>query len=105
MVSQHRDLHQALDTLEESMRCADLWPSEAPSAVAMESQTPFAIDTMPFESWLAYIFIPKMRMLLTNNLPLPVMQIGPAAEVYLAKDAEDVIRHIRNIDTIAGRDH
>ena len=67
----HIALSKALIQLETDMYQDDIWPNEEPAEQdlknAMESSVPFAVDCLAFESWLAFIFIPKMRILLKQE--------------------------------------
>ncbi len=95
----------ALEQLEIVMQKDGIWPSEEPSNEdlnrALESTVPFAADCLVFESWLAYIFIPKMRVLLSLEANLPPMQITPAAEVYLSATKQRTLSQLQKIDNIA----
>ncbi len=67
--------------LEELMKNQHIWSSEPPSEQALASTAPFACDTLPFEQWLQFIFIPKMYQLLAARQPMPTaMAIAPMAE-------------------------
>lgn len=100
MEQRYSVLNTALKRLEESMHHLSLWPVSKPSLRAMQSTVPFAVDTMSFECWLAYIFIPKMRAVISAGQPIPSMQIAPAAEVYLTVPSKEVISLLRDIDDI-----
>lgn len=77
------EMADELVCLVQAMKSAELWPTTPPSQQAMHSTVPFAVDSMPFESWLAFIFIPKMQCLLDSGNKVPEMQIYTAAELYL----------------------
>ena len=100
MGQQYSVLEEALNTLEEAMHHLSLWPASKPSSSAMQSSVPFAVDAMSFECWLAYIFIPKMRAMISARQPIPNMQITPAAEVYLTASSNEIISLLRDIDGI-----
>lgn len=102
MSEQHQALADALDALEKEMQQQSLWPITRPDAQALESGVPFAADTMPFECWLAFIFIPKMRDLIALKETVPPMQVAPAAEVYLTS-AWEIVKKLRIIDGIASQ--
>jgi uncharacterized protein YqcC (DUF446 family) len=53
---------------------------------------------------LAFIFIPKMRILLKQEMPLPPMQITPAAEIYLSSAHQRTLSQLQVIDNIANGD-
>jgi len=90
-----------IDALSQALKAHCLWPSTRPAEAAFLSTTPFAADTMGFESWLAFIFIPKMETLITNNAHLPCMEIAPAAEVYLSPCPQPIITIIRKLDALS----
>ena len=104
----HIALGRALEQLETVMEQEDVWPKKMPAEQdlknAMESAVPFAVDCLAFESWLAFIFIPKMRVLLTQEMPLPPMQIAPAAEIYLSSAHQRTLSQLQVIDNIANGD-
>ena len=104
----HIALGRALEQLETVMEQEDVWPKKMPAEQdlknAMESAVPFAVDCLAFESWLAFIFIPKMRILLKQEMPLPPMQITPAAEIYLSSAHQRTLSQLQVIDNIANGD-
>mgnify|MGYP000983178955 FL=1 len=104
----HIALGRALEQLETVMEQEGVWPKKMPAEQdlnnAMESAVPFAVDCLAFESWLAFIFIPKMRVLLTQEMPLPPMQIAPAAEIYLSSGHQRTLSQLQVIDNIANED-
>ena len=104
----HIALGRALEQLETVMEQEGVWPKKMPAEQdlnnAMESAVPFAVDCLAFESWLAFIFIPKMRVLLTQEMPLPPMHIAPAAEIYLSSGHQRTLSQLQVIDNIANGD-
>src|SRR3546814_13147240 len=56
---------------ERELRVQGWWSSVSPSAEALASVEPFAVDTLDFEQWLQWIFLPRMKAILENDLPLP----------------------------------
>ena len=104
----HIALGRALEQLETVMEQEGVWPkkmlAEQDLKNAMESSVPFAVDCLAFESWLAFIFIPKMRVLLTQEQPLPPMQITPAAQIYLSSAHQRTLSQLQVIDNIANGD-
>jgi len=57
--------------IERELRVQGWWSSVSPSAEALASIEPFAVDTLDFEQWLQWIFLPRMKAILENDLPLP----------------------------------
>lgn len=68
--------------IERELRVLGWWAAEAPGSEALASQEPFCIDTLAFEQWLQWIFLPRMKHLLESGSPLPeVSGIRAMAEV------------------------
>lgn len=84
------DLADQLLLIERELRTLGWWSETPPSAEALASQTPFCVDTLAFEQWLQWIFLPRMKVIIENDLELPhasgirVM----AEEVYRERLAE-----------------
>lgn len=67
--------------IECELKSLGLWANEPPSDEAMSDPTPFACQSMPFEHWLQFIFIPKMSLIVTERKSLPQnIALGPMAE-------------------------
>jgi len=65
------DVAQQLLLIERELRVLGLWASAPPSPVALASAEPFCVDTLEFEEWLQWIFLPRMKAILEDNQPLP----------------------------------
>lgn len=57
--------------IERELRVQGWWDEVSPGAEALASQEPFSVDTLEFEQWLQWIFLPRMKVILEQNLPLP----------------------------------
>ena len=57
--------------IEHELHVQGWWTAQAPSAQALASTTPFAVDSMNFDQWLQWIFLPKMKQILESGAPLP----------------------------------
>ena len=69
--------------IEKELRELALWEVAIPSAEALASQQPFAVDTLTFSQWLQFIFIPRMYAIVETDGPLPGnCQIAPMAEEF-----------------------
>lgn len=74
-------LNTYLFELERLLNQHGLWSELSPHPDALQSSAPFACDTLAFEQWLQFIFIPKMRLLLEGGDALPTkMHLAPMAE-------------------------
>ncbi|EMD1173768.1 YqcC family protein [Vibrio harveyi] len=71
-----------LQQLEAQLQHHELWQQTMPSAEALQSTEPFAIDTLHPHEWLQWIFIARIRALVEDNQPLPR---GFSIEPYFAE--------------------
>ncbi|MDP3814161.1 YqcC family protein [Pseudomonas sp.] len=82
--------------IERELRVQGWWEAQAPSAQALSSQQPFCVDTLAFEQWLQWIFLPRMKQLLETGAALPkVSGIQPMAEQVYGGQAEKARRLIQ----------
>ena len=93
-----------LDNLEHHLKQLQLWQQELPPLQALNSNAPFCCDTLSFEQWLQFIFIPKMREIIELDVPLSVsMTLLPMAEqswqVQLSQ-YQDLLEIIRAFDQL-----
>ncbi|MCL1073591.1 YqcC family protein [Shewanella dokdonensis] len=92
----YRQTAEYLRTIEHELKRLQLWSDTHPSAVALASTAPFACDTLPFEHWLQFIFLPKMQVLVEQQLPLPTeIAIAPMAHYVWAQ--RPVMRDLINV--------
>lgn len=88
-MAQRPQLHSLLIEIEQELKAQNLWQDEMPSAEALASQEPFAVDTLSFENWLQFILLPRMRHLLDNAAPLPAScHITEMAEMVWTEHGE-----------------
>lgn len=57
--------------IERELRVQGWWREQPPSAEDLASVEPFCVDTLDFEQWLQFIFLPRMKQILEQDLPLP----------------------------------
>ncbi|MDO9624445.1 MAG: YqcC family protein [Pseudomonas sp.] len=95
---------QQLLLIERELRLQGWWDDQAPSDQALASQQPFCVDTLAFEQWLQWIFLPRMKHLLESDAPLPeACGIQPMAEqVYggRSKQARMLISLLGELDQL-----
>jgi uncharacterized protein YqcC (DUF446 family) len=86
LMNKTTEVASLLIDVEAQLRQLQLWQQHAPSAEALVSTQPFAIDTLNFPQWLQFVFLVKMRQLLELQQPLPQScAIAPMAEEYFSK--------------------
>ncbi|WP_205622163.1 YqcC family protein [Aestuariibacter salexigens] len=81
----HHQLSALLTDLTAALRCAGLWSEKTPSAQALSSPLPFCCDSLAFEQWLQFVFVPRLQHCIAHNHPLPERSaILPMAEETLS---------------------
>jgi uncharacterized protein YqcC (DUF446 family) len=103
------ELRELLASLERELRIQQRWGDRQPSQQALSSTEPFAVDTLEFDQWLQWIFLPKLHERLARQLPLPQRcAVQPMAEEIYAPDdpsAQRLITIIAAIDALlSGQD-
>jgi uncharacterized protein YqcC (DUF446 family) len=101
------EIRTLVHRMEAEMDHIGLWSSQPPPPDAFASTQPFCFDTMSFENWLQWVFIPRIHALLDQGGNLPFRsQIAPLAEMMFAemKDCPtgDLLNLIREFDRLAG---
>lgn len=90
--------------IETELRRLDYWESERPPAEALQSTQPFCVDTLSFPQWLQFIFLPKMKYLIEEDVALPAVSgIAPMAEEFFRQEAASgsvVINELARIDAL-----
>lgn len=57
--------------VEANLRTHGKWDKSKPDASDLNSTIPFCMDTLKFEQWLQWIFLPRMKDTLEQTKPLP----------------------------------
>jgi uncharacterized protein YqcC (DUF446 family) len=90
--------------VEAALRTGGKWEAVAPSREALSSTTPFCVDTLSFEQWLQWVFLPRMKHILEQSQPLPRRSgILAYAQEYLDENdpiMEGLLRQIRRFDDL-----
>ena len=90
--------------VEANLRTSGKWEQEPPDSRDLGSAQPFCIDTLSFEQWLQWIFLPRMKQILEHGKPLPRKSgIHVYAQEYLQKKDPPTIRllmHIKRFDDL-----
>ncbi len=77
--------------IERELRALGLWAQCPPSDEALSSSQPFCIDTMAFEGWLQWIFLPRMKLILEAGSELPAVSgIQPMAELVYRERLDEM---------------
>ncbi|WP_115717947.1 YqcC family protein [Gallaecimonas mangrovi] len=69
-----------LQEIEMQMRLQRLWADEHPGEAALSSAEPFAVDTLSFEQWVQFIYLPKLKVLIEIDQAPVNVSVCPMAE-------------------------
>lgn len=70
--------------IEKEMRSLRQWEGGVPESEALASEVPFCYDTLMFNQWLQWIFLPRIRAVVEGEAPLPEKsEIAPMAEIWV----------------------
>jgi uncharacterized protein YqcC (DUF446 family) len=90
--------------VEASLRIHGKWDVNRPAETDLSSRIPFCMDTLKFEQWLQWIFLPKMKELLEHTKPLPAQcAIFEYAEECLLKSepsTECLLKQLKLFDEL-----
>ena len=103
MSSRYLIIADILLDIEKELRELNLWAAEGIADEALQSNQPFAVDTMTFPQWLQFVFLPRMYSIVEQQSPLPLnCSIAPMAEYYFSNfnlHSAALIAHLSRIDT------
>ena len=103
---QHRAaMKAALVQLQNALVTAKHWSDICPSEQALSSRQPFCVDTLNFDQWLQFVFIPKMTTLIEAQQALPTFVQGQgispmAEEFFKSASAVPVLTAVSHIDNL-----
>ncbi len=101
-----QQLLNQLKVLEMTLFQQGLWAEESPEPHRLMSSEPFCVDTLHFNEWLQWIFIPKLTEMLSDNqfmgLPNQSDIHGMASEVYKEQRQElaELLVILKEIDKL-----
>jgi len=101
------ELAEQLLVIERELRVRGLWASSPPDAQAFASREPFCVDTLSFEQWLQWVFLPRMKDILQSDGPLPAVSgiLAMAEVVYQGRSLEiaGLLRALETFDRLISR--
>jgi dTDP-4-dehydrorhamnose 3,5-epimerase len=104
MSEQAPALSVLLTKLEQELKAVGLWSTEQPSSQALASTQPFCCDTLSFEQWLQFIFIPRISQMLAARQQLPsaiaITPMGEEAFKSLGDKAANLINTLGAVDQL-----
>jgi len=106
MTDPYQRIPELMKEVEREMRVLGLWSSRSPKPQALASTMPFCYDTLELSEWLQWIFLPRLRQLLDQDLPLPAKSgIAPLVEIWikergLEQGTGQLLRIIQEFDEV-----
>jgi uncharacterized protein YqcC (DUF446 family) len=83
--------------IERELRVLGWWKDVPPSDEDLSSREPFCVDTLDFDQWLQWIFLPRMKTILEQDLALPnASGILEMAQMVYASRLEET-RHLQDL--------
>lgn len=67
----NQDIQQQFDGIVGELKAVGIWEIERPSDEAFEGMGAFGLNTMAFEQWLRWVFVPTIEERLTEGGPWP----------------------------------
>ena len=75
-------------------------------AEALASQQPFCVDSLTFEEWLQWVFLPRLKNMLEANAPLPTASgiAAMAEQVFVGRalEVKGLIAALEEFDRLIG---
>ncbi|MBQ0761555.1 YqcC family protein [Marinobacter psychrophilus] len=92
--------------IEIQLRQMNCWQSEPLAAEKYLSREPFCLDTMSFEQWLQFVLLARMKQLVEDDQPLPMVSgVAPMAEEHYRSGSgpgQALIRELAALDELLG---
>lgn len=70
-IERYYKLADILLAMEVQLRFLELWEYDTPTDDALKSQEPFCVDTLRFTQWIQFVLIPRLKILIEEQAPLP----------------------------------
>ncbi|EED36894.1 tRNA pseudouridine synthase C [Luminiphilus syltensis NOR5-1B] len=98
----HRlEIAARLIDVEAALRQLRLWDETPPSAEALASAQPFAVDTLDFYQWLQFIFLPTMHGIIERGQAMPdSCAVAPMAEESFNSTSPPVVELIVTLEEL-----
>lgn len=90
--------------VESTLRTQGKWEQSQPTHKDLASSIPFCMDTLKFEQWLQWVFLPRMKKTIEQIKPLPEKSdIFAYAREYFHKDdpsSDSLLALIKRFDDL-----
>jgi len=100
-MSREQQVSLLLVEIRSEMETIGLWQPEPPAPEALASTQPFCVDTLDFSEWVQWLLLPRLEMMIQEQLPLPQnSEIHPMAEEVFKQLEEDTDRLLELISQL-----
>lgn len=70
-MSHYQTVDALLSAIQREMEAQSIWEAVAPSDAALSSTEPFCVDTLAFTEWIQWLLLPKLRLMIKQDMALP----------------------------------
>lgn len=106
-MEQWHALVDELLALQKELQQLGLWSVEPAPPSALASREPFCVDTLAFEGWLQWVFIPRMAQIVESGGVMPagcnIQPMGEEVFAHLGRRGAELLAILGRIDRIAGQ--
>ncbi len=107
MSERRQGLLATLRALEDELRDLSLWSAAPPSLEALASGEPFCVDTLGFDQWLQWLFIPRMADMVAAGNSVPgncnIHAMGEEVFAHLGRRGHRLLSVLARVDAQVGR--
>jgi uncharacterized protein YqcC (DUF446 family) len=106
----HDTVQRTLDAIESEMKRIGMWQADPLAPGKFDDMGPFGANTMSFEQWLQFVFVPNVRAIVAERGEFPSQsQVSQKAyrEWKMWGDMPDVdtlLELLRKFDSLFNRD-
>ncbi len=90
--------------IERELRALGWWSEVPPSEHKLSSSEPFCVDTLEFEQWLQWIFLPRMKHILEQDMPLPnasgILEMAEMVYTTRQRETQNLQRLLAQFDRL-----
>lgn len=101
-MDRHQHVSIVLIEIRNEMELQGLWQEQPPAPEALASTQPFCVDTLAFSEWVQWLLLPRLEMMIEQQLPLPQnSDIQPMAEEafkLLKEDTDRLLELVGQLD-------
>lgn len=91
-------------SIERELRLLGWWKEVPPSDADLSSREPFCVDTLDFDQWLQWIFLPRMKTLIEQDLTLPnasgILEMAQMVYASRAQEARNLMDLLAQFDRL-----